>query len=78
MSMSPLLPSAPASLPMPVAAWRSTSLPTRFSFPEPSAAVTSLIAPAVAVTLMALLVVVMWPSLTWVAASNVTFPVPAE
>ena len=44
-SMSPASPSAPVSLPMPVAARRSRSSPTRFSFPAPSAAVLSVIAP---------------------------------
>ena len=43
-----------------------------------SANVMSVIAPPVAVTLMALEVVVISPSATFVAASSVTFPLPVE
>ena len=65
-----------SAVPMPVNADRATFDATMFSLPVPSKAVMSLIAPAVAVTVTVLDVVVIWPSVTLVAASSITFPLP--
>ena len=65
-----LMSATPPAEPMPVAAAR-VAVPPLVMFAV-SAAVMSLIAPAVAVTLTALLVVVIWPSTTLPAARTST------
>ena len=64
-----------SALPIPVDALSVAVLPIRFAA---SPVNTSVIAPVVAVTLMALLVVVIWASATFVPASSVTVPLPVE
>ena len=72
-SMSP----APLA-PIPVAAVRVTVPVVEILAVSTTAPVISVIAPPVAVTLIAREVFVIWPSKTFVPASNVTAPLPVE